>query len=63
MNKSVLKKLLPGLLALVFATTVNCLPSAAQQQQRPCREGEPSKASRYAIPLFDRSGQIQRATT
>jgi arylsulfatase len=35
MNKSVLKKLLPGLLASVFATTVSCLPSAAQQQQRP----------------------------
>ena len=35
MNKSVLKKLLPGLLASVFATTVSCLPSAGQQQQRP----------------------------
>jgi arylsulfatase A-like enzyme len=35
MNKSVLKKLLPGLLALVFATTASCVPTAAQQQQRP----------------------------
>jgi arylsulfatase A-like enzyme len=35
MNKSVIKKLLSGLLALVFATTASCVPTAAQQQQRP----------------------------
>jgi arylsulfatase A-like enzyme len=35
MNKSALKKLLPGLLAAVFAMTVSCVPTAAQQQQRP----------------------------
>ena len=35
MNKSVLRKLLPGLLASVFATTVSCVPTAAQQPQRP----------------------------
>jgi arylsulfatase len=35
MSKSALKKLLPGLLAAVFAMTVSCVPTAAQQQQRP----------------------------
>jgi arylsulfatase A-like enzyme len=35
MNKSALKRLLPGLLVAVFAMTVSCVPTAAQQQQRP----------------------------
>ena len=35
MDKSVLKKLLPGLLASVFAMVASCVPTAAQQQQRP----------------------------
>jgi arylsulfatase A-like enzyme len=34
MNKSVIKKLLPGLLVSVFATTASCVPTAAQQQQQ-----------------------------
>src|ERR1700745_1698890 len=35
MITSVIKKLLPGLLASFFAMTVSCVPTTAQQQQRP----------------------------
>jgi arylsulfatase A-like enzyme len=35
MSSSILRKLLPGLLASVFAATVICAPAGAQQQQKP----------------------------
>src|SRR6516225_7308531 len=35
MNTSIIRKLLPGLLASVFAMMMTCVPTAAQQQQKP----------------------------
>ena len=35
MSSQILRKLLPGFLASVFAATVACAPAAAQQQPKP----------------------------